>query len=232
MGKCSLGVLVSWWCRLVFSPPSHEDTKKASAYGACPGDEIGSAYFLLKILCCVFSWCLGVLVVHRELVPSCNRNEEAGTSRGRMPVHHPRDFRIREVPVWRRPAVSILMLIAAAILPLPARARQRMVTPGISPAQADVEAGFCPAPRLSRSRQPSQLRFSITSGAALKGAATTPGISPARADVAPGFSPAPRLSRSRQPFQLRFPNTLGAALKGAATTPGISPAKPSPRSRW
>ncbi|MFZ0964033.1 MAG: hypothetical protein WAO35_24470, partial [Terriglobia bacterium] len=128
--------------------------------------------------------------------------------------------------MWRRPAVSILMLIAAAILPLPARARQRMVTPGISPAQADVEAGFSPAPRLSRSRQPSQLRFSITSGAALKGAATTPGISPARADVAPGFSPAPRLSRSRQPFQLRFPNTLGAALKGAATTPGISPAKP------
>ncbi len=82
--------------------------------------------------------------------------------------------------MWRRPAVSIVMLISAVILTLPMPAQQKIVIPGVSPAQADVEAGFSPAPDGSRSRQPSHLRFSNTCGAALKGAAITPGASPAK----------------------------------------------------
>ncbi|MFZ0961389.1 MAG: hypothetical protein WAO35_10845 [Terriglobia bacterium] len=125
-----------------------------------------------------------------------------------------------------RKTLTLLILATMLVFSLPARARQRIVTPGISPAQADVEAGFSPAPHGARSRQPFQLRFPNMYGAALKDAATTPGISPAQADVEAGFSPAPYRSRSRQPFQLRFPNMLGAALKDGATTPATSPAKP------
>ncbi len=121
---------------------------------------------------------------------------------------------------------SLLILAMAPVFVLSAWTQPRDVAPGVSPAQADVAAGFSPAPYGSRSRQPSHLRFSNTLGAALKGAATTPATSAAQADVAAGFSPAPHGSRSRQPMQLRFPNMYGAALKGAATTPASSPAKP------
>ncbi len=44
--------------------------------------------------------------------------------------------------MWRRPVVTILMLIIAVILTLPMRAQQKIVAPGVSPAQADVAAGF------------------------------------------------------------------------------------------
>jgi len=82
--------------------------------------------------------------------------------------------------VWRRPAVTILMLIIAVILPLPMQARQRIVTPGVSPARADVVPTFRSAPRLSRFHQPTQLRFPNMYGAGLKPGATTAIPTPAK----------------------------------------------------
>src|SRR5271157_1089537 len=46
-----------------------------------------------------------------------------------MPTHHRSDSRSREVPMWRRPVVTILMLIIAVILPLAPRAQQKNVGP-------------------------------------------------------------------------------------------------------
>ena len=44
--------------------------------------------------------------------------------------------------MWRRPVVTILMLIIAVILPLAPRAQQKNVGPGLSPAHADVAASL------------------------------------------------------------------------------------------
>ena len=71
--------------------------------------------------------------------------------------------------MWRRPVVTILMLIIAVILTRPLRAQQE-----------NVALGFSPAPHSSRSRQPSQIRFSNPLGAALKDGVTTPGTGPAK----------------------------------------------------
>jgi tetratricopeptide (TPR) repeat protein len=49
-------------------------------------------------------------------------------SRGKMPTHHRRDSCFREVPMWRRPVVTILMLVIAMILTLPMRAQQKPFT--------------------------------------------------------------------------------------------------------
>src|SRR5208282_3077347 len=46
-----------------------------------------------------------------------------------MPTPRRSDPRFREVPMWRRPVVTIHMLIITVILPLPMRAQQRMVAP-------------------------------------------------------------------------------------------------------
>jgi hypothetical protein len=42
--------------------------------------------------------------------------------------------------MWRRPVVTILILVTALILPLPLRAEKKPVAPGLSPARADVAA--------------------------------------------------------------------------------------------
>ena len=67
--------------------------------------------------------------------------------------------------MWRRPVVTILMLISAMILTLPMRAQQKPVAPGFSPARAYVAASL---PRHGGVKPP--LRY-----AALKDGATTPG---------------------------------------------------------
>ncbi len=72
--------------------------------------------------------------------------------------------------MWRRPAVTILMLVIAMILTLPQRAQQRNVAPGFSPARAYVAASL---PRHGGVKPP--LRH-----ADLKVSATTPGVSPAK----------------------------------------------------
>jgi len=82
--------------------------------------------------------------------------------------------------VRRRPAVTILVLIIAVILPLPMQAQQRIVAPTVRSARVDVAPGFSPAPRLSRSRQPMQIRFPNMYGAGLKPGATTDASSPAK----------------------------------------------------
>src|SRR5260370_35574671 len=45
-----------------------------------------------------------------------------------MPTHHRGDSRFREVPMWRRPVVTILMLVIALIPTLPMRAQQKPFT--------------------------------------------------------------------------------------------------------
>ena len=70
----------------------------------------------------------------------------------------------------RRPAVIILMLIIAVILPLPLRAQQKPVAPGFSPAHAYVAASL---PRHGGVKPP--LRH-----ADLKVSATTSGTRPAK----------------------------------------------------
>jgi hypothetical protein len=72
--------------------------------------------------------------------------------------------------MWRRPVVTILMLIISMILTLPARAQQESVAPGLSPARADVAASL---PRHGGVKPP--LRY-----AAFQDGATTPGIGPAK----------------------------------------------------
>ena len=52
-----------------------------------------------------------------------------------MPTNRRSDSRFREVPMRRRPVVTILMLVIALILPLPMRAQQKPVAPGFSPAK-------------------------------------------------------------------------------------------------
>ena len=56
-----------------------------------------------------------------------------------MPTNHRNDSRSPEVPMRRRPVVTILMLIIAAILPLPMQAQQKAVAPGFSPAKPFTE---------------------------------------------------------------------------------------------
>ena len=72
--------------------------------------------------------------------------------------------------MWRRPAMTILMLIMAVIVTLPMRAQQNIVAPGFSPAHADVAASL---PRHGGVKPP--LRH-----ADLKVSATAPGASPAK----------------------------------------------------
>ena len=72
--------------------------------------------------------------------------------------------------MWRRPVVTILMLIIAPILPLPVMARQKPVAPGWSPARAYVAASL---PRHGGVKPP--LR-----DAALKGGSTTATPAPAK----------------------------------------------------
>jgi len=87
--------------------------------------------------------------------------------------------------MWRRPVVTILMLIFAMILTLPVRAQQKNVAPGLSPAHAYVAASL---PRhggvpIGSGQVPPPLRHadpSASSGQAPKVGATTPGTTPAK----------------------------------------------------
>ena len=72
--------------------------------------------------------------------------------------------------MWRRPVVTILMLVIAMILTLPLRAQQKIVAPTLRSARADVAASL---PRHGGVKPP--LRH-----ADLKVSATTPGTSPAK----------------------------------------------------
>src|SRR5271157_3214461 len=45
-----------------------------------------------------------------------------------MPTHRRSDSHFREVPMWRRPVLTILVLIIAMILPVPVRAQQKPFT--------------------------------------------------------------------------------------------------------
>jgi hypothetical protein len=72
--------------------------------------------------------------------------------------------------MWRRPVVTILVLIIAVILTLPLRAQQKPVAPGFSPAHVYVAASL---PRHGGVKPP--LRH-----ADLKVGATTPGTNPAK----------------------------------------------------
>jgi Flp pilus assembly protein TadD len=79
--------------------------------------------------------------------------------------------------MWRRPVVTVLMLVIALILTLPMWAQQANVAPGLSPAQADVAASL---PRhggvpMGSGQGPPPLRH-----ADLKVSATTPGITPTK----------------------------------------------------
>jgi hypothetical protein len=56
-----------------------------------------------------------------------------------MPTNRRSDSSFPEVPMWRRPFVTILMLIIAMILTLPLRAQQKPVAPGFSPAKPFTE---------------------------------------------------------------------------------------------
>src|SRR5208337_3643698 len=56
-----------------------------------------------------------------------------------MPIHRRSDSRFREVPMWRRPVVTILMLVIALILTLPLRAQQKIVAPTFRSACADLK---------------------------------------------------------------------------------------------
>ena len=67
-----------------------------------------------------------------------------------MPTNRRSDSRFREVPMRRRPAVTILMLVIVVILTLPLRAQQKIVAPTFRSACADLKvsattAGFSPA---------------------------------------------------------------------------------------
>ena len=79
--------------------------------------------------------------------------------------------------MWRRPVVTTLMLIIAVILPLPARAQQESVAPGLSPARADVAASL---PRHGGVKPP--LRYAAFQDGATMPGGTNPGIagSPAK----------------------------------------------------
>ena len=135
----------------------------------------------------------------------------------------------------RRPVVPILMLIIAVILPLPVRAQQKPVAPGLSPARAYVATSL---PRHGGVKPP--LRH-----AALKDGATTPGTSPAKPPtqeqvsnmVRDGFGDESGAKLIEQPGidfapAEDFLQTLKAAgaseafLKAlrAAVAPGLSPA--------
>jgi len=56
-----------------------------------------------------------------------------------MPANRRSDSSFPEVPMWRRPVMTILMLIIAVILTLPLRAQQKAVAPGFSPAKPFTE---------------------------------------------------------------------------------------------
>jgi len=79
--------------------------------------------------------------------------------------------------MWRRPVVTILMLIISMILTLPARAQQESVAPGLSPARADVAASL---PRHGGVKPP--LRYAAFQDGATMPGGTNPGIagSPAK----------------------------------------------------
>ena len=79
--------------------------------------------------------------------------------------------------MWRRPVVTILILIAALVLPLPVRAQQKTVAPGLSPARAYVAASL---PRHGGVKPP--LRHADLKVSATTAAATSPGVaaSPAK----------------------------------------------------
>jgi hypothetical protein len=78
-----------------------------------------------------------------------------------MPAHHRNHSRFREVPLWRRPVVTILMLMTALILVLPAGARPKDVRP----------SGAGPGPNAVRP---------YVACAALKDGATTAASTPAK----------------------------------------------------
>jgi hypothetical protein len=78
-----------------------------------------------KHICC-FLLCFG----HYDRCPSARpcRNRNAATLRGRIAAHCCSDTRFREASVWRRPVLTVRMLIIGVILTLPMRAQEKRFT--------------------------------------------------------------------------------------------------------